>query len=111
MRYTAGVRLELWLLAAVLGAAMLLAMWAQRPLSTCTMPAEAARRLILTRDVDREHLARDHAEAKRVERRYTAATAGSPEQQSRLDACEATLVRQIETMHGVTADQVRRSPA
>ena len=99
------------LFAAALLVAMLVVMWAQRPTAPCTMPPEAARRLVLTRETDREHLSRDGAEADRIERRDMASVAIAPQQQSRLDACEATLVRQIVTTQGVTADQVARSIA
>jgi hypothetical protein len=100
---------EGWLFAAVLLAVMFLAMWAQRPTPTCMMPPEAPRQLILSRDVDREHLSRDRAVASRIELRYRASIPESAQQQSRLDACEATLVRQIVTTHGVTAGQVTLS--
>ena len=95
-------RRELWLSVAVLMAAMLVVMWAQRPAVFCTMPAEPARRLVLTRETDREHLSRDRAEAHRIVQRYKDSAAISAEQQN---ACEATLVQQIVTMHGVAADQ------
>ena len=88
---------------AMLMVAMLVVMWAQRPAEMCTMPPEAARRLVLTRETDQEHLSRDRAEADRIEQRYRASAAISAPQQS---ACEATLVQQIMTTHGVTADQV-----
>jgi hypothetical protein len=87
---------------------MLFAMWAQNPTVTCTMPREAPQRLILTRDVDRDHLSRDRMEAARIERRYAAAQAGSPERQADVDRCEASLAREIVALHGVTADQARR---
>jgi hypothetical protein len=99
-------RLDLLASIAILMAVMLLAMWAQRPTETCTMPREAARQLILTRDIDREHLSRDRMEAGRIERRYTASQARSSE--PKLDTCEARLAREITAMHGVTSEQARR---
>ena len=93
---------EISLSVAVLMVAMLVVMWTQRPAVMCTMPREAARRLLLTRETDREHLARDRAEAYRIEQRYRGSAAISAQQQN---ACEATLVQQVVAMHGVTADQ------
>jgi hypothetical protein len=101
-------RLDLWMLGATLSAVMLLVMWAQNRTVTCAMPREAAQRLILTRQIDREHLARDRMEAVRIDRRFATSQAGSSSRQSEVDACEATLEREIVTMHGVTAEQARR---
>jgi hypothetical protein len=101
-------RLDLWVLGIVLTAVMLLVMWAQNPAITCAMPREAAQRLILTRQIDREHLARDRAEAVRIERRFADSQAGLPARQDDVNACEATLAREIVVMHGVTPDQARR---
>jgi len=101
-------RLDVVASVAILMAAMLLVMWAEHPTVTCTMPREAVRRLILTRDVDREHLLSDRLEAARIERRYTASQAGSSPHDDGLDTCEATLAREIVATHGVTADQARR---
>ena len=88
---------------AVLMVAMLVVMWAQRPAVLCTMPPEAVRRLVLTRETDREHLSRHRAEADRIEQRYSGSGTISAQAQS---ACEDTLVQQIMATHGVTADQV-----
>jgi hypothetical protein len=101
-------RLDVVATVAILMVAMLLVMWASHPTVTCSMPHEAVRQLILTRDIDREHLSRDRLEAERIARLYTASQAGSPEHQGDVDACEATLAREIVATHGVTADQARR---
>jgi hypothetical protein len=93
--------------AAALMVGMLLVMWAQRPSSGCTLPPEAPRRLVLTRETDREHLARDLASVGRIARRSTASKRGD-DQQHRLE-CEATLLQQIATWHGVPTDQWRAS--
>jgi len=106
-----GARFELWVSVAVLLAVMVLAMWVQRPSRACTMPPEAPRRLVLTRDIDRDHLSRDQSDADRIVHRFIGSPAGTGEEQRRFDACEAALVRQIMAAHGLTADQVRRSPA
>ena len=100
--------LDLWAWAVTLTAVMLLVMWAQNPVVTCAMPHEAAQHLILTRQIDREHLSRDRTEAVRIERRFAASHDGSAERQRDIDACEATLAREIVALHGVTAEQVRR---
>jgi hypothetical protein len=101
-------RLDLWVVGIALTAVMLLVMWAQNPAVACAMPREAAQRLILTRQIDREHLARDRTEAVRIERRFAASHAASPARQDDVSACEATLAREIVDMHGVTVDQARR---
>jgi hypothetical protein len=101
-------RADLWVSGAALTALMLLVMWAQHPTVACAMPREAAQRLILTRQIDREHLSRDRLEAVRIERRFAASHDGSAERQHDIDACEATLAREIVTLHGVTAEQARR---
>lgn len=103
-----GAGFDLWVSGAVLLAVMVGAMWFQRPSPACTMPPEAARRLVLARDIDRDHLSRDRSDADRIARRFIGAAPGSPEEQGRFEACETTLVGQIMTAHGLTADQVRR---
>ena len=101
MRPSTGA-LEISLSVAALMVVMLGVMWAQRPASMCTMPSEAVRRLVLTRDTDREHLTRDRAAAVRIEERYREASARSDSDQQ---ACAATLVQQIMALHAVTFDQ------
>jgi hypothetical protein len=101
--------LELTLTAAALLVATLLVMWAQAPTADCVMPFEAARRLVLDREVDREHLARDLASADRVVQRYEAAfsRAGDPPVPSMV--CEDTLFQTIAARHGLAAERVRLS--
>ena len=53
--------LELPALAALLLVATILVMWAQRPGAGCALRPEANRRLVLSRQVDREHLEADLA--------------------------------------------------
>ena len=92
--------------AAALLVAMLLVMWTQSPASGCALSFEAPRPLVLSRETDREHLARDLASAERVARRYTASTPRDAQQHGRFLACEATLVRQIGTMHDIPPGQL-----
>lgn len=99
---------ELALTAAALLVAILLVMWAQAPTADCVMPFEASRRLVLAREVDREHLARDVASAERVARRHAAAS-GAAKQPILPGTCEETLFQEIATRHGLAADQVRAS--
>jgi len=101
-------RLDLWVLGAALMAVGLLVMWAQNRTVVCAMPHEAAQRLILSREIDRDHLLRDRMEAVRIERRFAASHTGSAERQPDVDACEATLAREIVALHDVTAEQARR---
>lgn len=89
---------------------MLVAMWAQRPDASCTLSPEGPRVLVLSRETDREHLATDLASAARIARRYMRSTVDPAEQQTRFVDCEATLVQQIATRHGLSPDRVRTSP-
>jgi hypothetical protein len=93
--------------AAVLIVGMFIVMWAQRPSSGCTLPPEAPRSLVLSRETDREHLARDLASVDRIARRYTASTPSDDQQHRRFLDCEAALLQQIATWHRVPPDQLR----
>jgi hypothetical protein len=86
--------------------AMIVMMWLQRPGVECALPFELPRRLVLSRDIDREHLAADLASADRIARRYMRATV-DPAQHTRFLDCRATLVEQLATRHGVDEAQVR----
>jgi hypothetical protein len=92
-------------------AMMIVVMWVQRPAVSCTLSFEAPRVLVLGRDVDREHLATDVASADRIARRYMLATASPDQQHAQFVDCEATLVQQIATRHGLSPDAVRASPS
>ena len=98
---------EVWSVAVALMLAMLLAMWAQRPAPGCALAPEAPQRLILSREVDREHLARDLASARRVAQRYAASTPRDGGQDRRSEDCETTLIQQIANRHGVAPAQTR----
>ena len=93
--------------AAALMVGMLLVMWTQRPAAGCTLSREAPRALVLSRETDREHLATDLASADRIARRYVLATVSQAEQQTRYEECDATLVQEIATRHGLSLDQLR----
>jgi hypothetical protein len=79
--------------------------------SGCTLSAEAPRRLVLSRETDREHLARDLASIVGIARRYMAATPSDDQQHRRFLDCEAALIEQIATRHGVAPDQLRAQSA
>lgn len=100
---------DVWMLGAVLVAVMGVAMWADRAPVTCTMRPELVRALYLTRGADREHLARDLNERDRIVGRIAGAATSVTDRQQLADACEASLVQQIMTTHGVTAAQIRTS--
>jgi hypothetical protein len=101
---------ELSLVAGALMVGMLVVMWAQRPAASCTLPFEAPRVLVLSRETDREHLATDLASAARIARRYMLSTVDPAQQQTRFLECETTLVGQIATTHSLSPDQLRASP-
>lgn len=107
----AAARFELPLAAAGLMVVMLVVMWTQRPSESCTLSFEAPRLLVLGREADREHLATDVASADRIARRYMLATVDPAQQHAQFADCEATLVQQIATRHGLSADAVRASPS
>jgi len=100
---------ELGLTAGTLIIATVVVMWVQAPTTECVMPFEASRRLVLNREVDREHLARDLASAERVARRHVAASSASAEPPISLRTCEDTLFQAIAERHGLAAGQVRAS--
>jgi hypothetical protein len=101
---------ELSFVAAGLLVVMLGVMWAQRPAPDCTLSFEAPQVLVLSRETDREHLATDLASAARIARRYTRSSVDPAQQRSRFLDCEATLVGQIATRHGLSPDDVRAGP-
>jgi hypothetical protein len=100
---------ELSLVMTGLMALMLVMMWAERTDKSCALPFEEPRRLVLSREVDREHLAADLASADRIARRYQRLTENPAEQQTRFLDCHTTLARQIATRHGVPAGDVQIS--
>ena len=98
---------EMSSVAAGLMVAMLLVMWARRPDASCTLSVEPPRHLVLSRDTDREHLATDLSSVDRTARRYMRSNGDPTEEHARFIACQATLVEQIATQHGLPADLVR----
>jgi len=107
MNVHAGTGLRRSLTGAALFAMMVLVMWAWAPSGNCAMPPEGDRHLVLTRDVDREHLARDLGAAARVVQRHEAAFSEADEQQSRSRTCETALFEEIAARHGLTSSLVR----
>lgn len=105
MRHRAGY--DVWVAALVLVAVMSLAGWAAREPATCVIRSEPARTLNLAVALDREHLSRDLADIGRTSRRVMGAIDDPGAQQARADACDAALLEQLMTLHGVTADQIR----
>jgi hypothetical protein len=101
---------ELSWVAAGLMVAMLAVMWAERPGTDCTLSLEPRTTLVLSRQVDREHLANDLASADRIAERYSRAVEGRDRQRARLAGCEATLVQQIVATHSLVRGQVRAIP-
>ena len=99
-------RFEVLAVAGGLMIAMLVMMWLQQPGAGCILSFELPRRLALSRDVDREHLASDLASVDRIAGRYMRSTS-TPAPDARFLACKATLVQEIATRHGVDETQVR----
>lgn len=101
---------ELSLVAAGLMVGMLVVMWVQRPAASCTLSLEAPRHLVISRETDREHLATDLASADRIVRRHMLSAVNPAQQHTRFLDCQAALVQQIATRHGLSPDHVRASP-
>jgi hypothetical protein len=104
-----GAWFESSMVAAGLMVGMLVVMWAQRPDASCTLAPEASRRLVLTRETDREHLASDLASVTRIASRYSASTPSDGQQHGRLRSCEALLIQEIATRHHVPRNDLRAS--
>jgi hypothetical protein len=98
---------ELSWVAAGLMIAMLAVMWAERPGTDCVRPLEPKTALVLSRPVDREHLATDLASVDRIAERYSRTGHDRDQQRVRFADCEATLVQQIAAAHSLQRGQVR----
>ena len=104
--------IELPVFSALLLIVMILVMWAQRPGTGCALRPEANRRLVLSRQVDREHLEADLATVDRVARRYAGASpSNAAQQQARFLECETTLIRRLAAAHGLSPEQIHSAPA
>jgi hypothetical protein len=92
-------------------ATMLVVMWAEQPGQACgDMPQEGPRRLVLSREVDREHLATDLAWAARRAQRLGQSTSDITARHAAVTACGERLVRQIGTLHEVTVGPFTSEP-
>lgn len=86
---------------------MLVVMWAQRPNAGCALAFEPPRYLVLSRETDREHLVTDVASIDRIARR----AAGDHGQDLPFAQCQATLLQQLASRHGLSPDDMHSAPA
>jgi hypothetical protein len=100
---------ELSIVVTVLMVWMLMLMWSQRSDAGCTLSFEQPRRLVMSRETDREHLAADMASVDRVARRYVRSTQDPGQQHDGFLECQTTLVREIATRHGVSPEMMASS--
>jgi hypothetical protein len=84
---------------------MVLMMWAQT--LRCILSSEAPRRLVLSREMDREHLTTDLASVDRTAVPVRGLRPSDDQQPSRFIDCEATEIQQIANTHGVSPGQLR----
>jgi hypothetical protein len=102
-----GAGVELSMVAVALMVIMFVVMWIQRPDAGCSWPVEVSSPLVLSRSMDREHLATDQASADRIARRFMLSTDDREQAQTRFIECQATLVDEIAARHGLSPAQVR----
>jgi hypothetical protein len=106
--FAAGFALS-WV-AAGLMVAMLVVMWAQSPGTACALSLEPRTVLVLSRQVDREHLATDLGSVGRIAERYSRSAHDREQQRVRFAECEATLVQQIAARHSLERSQLGAIP-
>jgi hypothetical protein len=111
MRMEPSTGLELSCVATVLMIVMLLAMWADGPGTACALAREPRTALVLSRQVDREHLATDLAAAGRISARHSRSAPEGEQQGLRFAECEASLVQQIASRHSLERSQLKPIPA
>ena len=104
-------RFEFSWLAAVLMIVMFAAMWAKSPGTACALSLEPRTVLVLSRQVDREHLATDLAAAGRIAERHSRTAPDRDQQRVRFAECEASLVQQIASRHSLERSQLGAIPA
>jgi len=102
---------ELSWVAAVLMFVMFVAMWANSPGTACALSLEPPSVLVLSRQVDREHLAADLAAAGRIAERHSRSADDRQRQDVRFAECEARLVQQIASRHSLERSQIGAIPA
>jgi len=102
---------ELSCAAALLMIAMLVVMWADSPGTACALSLEPRTVLVLSRQVDREHLATDLASIGRIAERHARSAHDRNQQRTRFAECEATLFQQIAARHSLERSQLGPIPA
>lgn len=90
---------------------MALAMWATQPSHACVMVEEPRRHLILSRQLDHEHLQRDAWKIRDRARRYASRLPASPSIESEIASCEQTLAGHLAVAHTVPLEEVRAAMA
>jgi hypothetical protein len=90
---------------------MFAAMWAESPGTACALSLEPRTVLVLSREVDREHLATDLATAGRTAERHSRTVHDRDQQAVRFAECEASLVQQIASRHSLERSQLGAIPA
>jgi len=105
-----GAGLELSWVAALLMIAMLVVMWADSPGTACALSLEPKTVLVLSRQVDREHLATDLASVARIAERHSRSVQDHDQQRLRFAECEASLVQQVAARHSLEPGQLRAIP-
>jgi len=106
-----GAGFELSWVALALMIAMLVVMWAQSPGTACALSREPRTVLVLSRQVDREHLATDLASVGRIAGRYSRSADDRDQQRVRFAECEASLVQEIASRHSLERSQMGTIPA
>ncbi len=90
---------------------MALAMWATQPPHACVLIEEPSRHLILTRQLDREHLQRDAWKIHDAARRYASRLSASESVDRETASCEETLFRHLSAAHNVPVEEFRAANA
>jgi hypothetical protein len=111
MRMKPSIGLELSCVGAVLIIVMLLAMWADGPGRACVLAREPRTVLVLSRQVDREHLATDLSAAGRIAVRHSRSVPDGEQQRLVFAECQASLVQQIASRHSLERSQLKPVPA
>jgi hypothetical protein len=84
-----------------------LAMWVAQPSYHCALIEEPPRRLLLTRQLDREHLQRDGAKIQEAARRYASRLPSPRSAEREIANCEESLARVLAAAHDVPLEELR----